>query len=83
MERKPIEFLTETGKNIARLGRSIGNKTDKVVRGIADTVGEKTTGILHSGKEVAGKTKRELRTTFEKAQDKLKKQKQKISHLKH
>lgn len=83
MERRHSNVLTETRKGIARFGRTLGSKTDKAVRGLAGAVSEKTTDILHSGKEVAGKAKKEIRTSFNKTQDKLRKQKEKLSRIIH
>lgn len=78
----------QTRREIARLARTVGSKTDKAVRGLvgevadlAETMGEKAAGIAHSGKEMSRKAGKELLSAFETGQKKLDKQKRRVAKM--
>ena len=78
----------QTRREIARFARTVGNKTDKAVRGfvddvadLAESVGEKAVGIAHSGKQMTQTAKKELLSAFETGQKKLDEQKRKVARM--
>lgn len=62
-----------TRREITRMGKSIGMKGEGAVRdvfrkanGLADTVGDKVTGVLRDGKEMLREEKNRVLAAFEK-----------------
>jgi gas vesicle protein len=78
----------ETRKDIVRMARTVGSKTDKVVHEfadnvaeLADTIGEKASNILNAGSDLAPESKKELLAAIERGQVKLEKQRQRLARL--
>ena len=78
----------QTRREIARLARTVGSKTDKAVRGfvddvadLAESVGEKAVGIVHSGKDMTKTARKELLSAFETGHRKLDEQKRRVARM--
>jgi gas vesicle protein len=78
----------QTRRDIVRLAKTVGSRTDKAVRGFADdvadfadAVGEKAIGIAHSGKEMTDAARKELLSAFETGQKKLDEQKRRVARI--
>ena len=78
----------ETRRDIVRLTKTVGSKTDKAVHELADavtdfadTVGKRATDILHNGEEMTREAKKELLTAMEKGRDTLERQKHRLSRM--
>ncbi|ACM22099.1 hypothetical protein Geob_3761 [Geotalea daltonii FRC-32] len=78
----------DTRKDIVRMARTVGSKTDKVVHEfadnvseLADTIGEKASSILSSEVDLAPESKKELLAAIERGQVKLEKQRQRLARL--
>ena len=85
-------FAPRTGKqtrrDIARLARDVGRKTDKAVHSFADnvtdlaeTAGKKAAGMVRSGKEMTHTAKKELLAAFERGEKGLKRQTRRMASM--
>jgi gas vesicle protein len=79
---------TKTRAEIAHFGKIVGDRSERAVHdftdkmaSIADTVGEKAVGILHSGQDLAREGKTGLLKAIRKGEEKLANQKQTLAHL--
>lgn len=78
----------ETRKDLLRMARTVGSKTDKVVHEfadnvseLADTIGDKASTILSSAVDMAPESKKELLSAIERGQVKLEKQRQRLARM--
>jgi len=78
----------ETRREIVRFGKTLGNKSDKVIHEFADSiadfsdsVGEKAVGILHSGQELTREGKKGILAAIEKGQKTLEHQKRRVASM--
>lgn len=77
-----------TRKDIVRYAKKARRKTEEVVDDFSDSiadmidvVGDKTSDIIHSGKDLAYGAKKELLSAIEEGQAKLEKQRAKLARL--
>lgn len=76
----------ETRKDIKRYARKARRKTEEIVDDFSDsvsrmvsTIGEKTSDILDRGSDLAQDTKKEILKTLEEGQERLEKQRAKLT----
>jgi gas vesicle protein len=78
----------ETRKDIKRYAKKARRKTEEIVDDFSDsvskmvsTIGEKTSDILDRGSDLAHDTKKEILKTLEDGQERLEKQRTKLSRF--